>query len=114
MRWRLLLFLSVCAVGLIAGNVLASVDAGPTITFRPALDSIRLLHNPACGWVIYANSSKELDEYATVIPYATLVHIRVPWSRMEPAEGQYAWNNDPSFISFVKEIKRRGLRISLA
>jgi hypothetical protein len=88
-------------------------DIGRTITFSPTLDLNRNLHNPACGWVIYANSSKELEEYATVLPFATIVHIRVPWSRMEPAEGNFAWNNDSSFISFVEKIRQLGLRISL-
>jgi hypothetical protein len=110
----LFLFLvSAFAVSALAAAPSVATAAAGTVTFTQVPDPNRLLHNPACGWVIYANSIDELNQFARVIPYASLVHIRVPWSKMEPVEGVYAWKNDPAFSAFIKEIQRRGLRISI-
>lgn len=65
------------------------------VTFE---DNQAVLHNPGIGWHLYHNDGP--FSYATRLepaddladfPGLTIVYIRVPWSYIEPEEGQFNW-----------------------
>ncbi|MDQ8736429.1 hypothetical protein [Paenibacillus sp. LHD-38] len=78
------------------------------------------LRHPPKGWALY------LEEYGSSFPNAvtywnqqdpnmgkaSILYIRVPWSRMEPTEGHYAWNEDANFKLLTQMAKDRGLKLA--
>lgn len=92
----------------------------PTSTVTLTWDDKTTLRNPGMGWMIYAEEFAEpladADEFwATVDPYvneASILYLRLPWSRLEPTEGHYAWNEDDNYQSLVSGARKRGLRLA--
>lgn len=87
---------------------------------QPRLDRDSIIHNPGMGWALYAEEfEKPLADanwfWSQVDPYrksASVLYIRVPWSRMEPTEGHYAWKYDANFKRFLQGARDRGLRLA--
>ncbi|GHH99939.1 DUF4832 domain-containing protein [Neobacillus kokaensis] len=86
----------------------------------PKEDETSIIKNPAMGWVVY------LEEFGSpfpdaktfwnqVDPYlepASILYIRVPWSRLEPTEGHYAWNEDENYQKLIQMALDRGLKLA--
>lgn len=103
----------------------ANPDSSPSpavtvATVAPDLDTTNVLRNPGTGWVMYApevgDPFPNADEFwKNVGPYSdasSVVYMRIPWSRLEPTEGRYAWNEDANFISMIKQAKEHGQRLA--
>lgn len=97
------------------------VPAPAAITHKDfPIDTTTVFRNPGMGWLMYVeeygeNFPNPAEYWKTVDPYAskaTGLYIRVPWSRMEPTEGHYAWNDDPAFKALIAGAKKRGLKLS--
>jgi hypothetical protein len=88
-------------------------------TVRPTLDRDGLLRNPATGWMLYDDASgpvaqaaaywKAQDEAAR---HASIFYVRWRWAEAEPAEGRYAWRDDPNFKALIQAALDRGLRLA--
>ena len=97
----------------------ASADSS-TLTVELTWDDESTLQNPGMGWMIYAEEfgrplANEVDFWNTVDPYvehASVLYLRVPWSRLEPTEGHYAWNQDDNYQRLVSGARERGLRLA--
>ena len=98
-------------------------DAGadsPTAVFVPERDDEATLRNPGMGWMIYAEEFgtplADAEEFWGIVdPYvedASVLYLRLPWSRLEPTEGHYAWNEDDNYRSLVAGASERGLRLA--
>lgn len=94
-------------------------------TTLPKEDTTSIIKNPAMGWVLYVeefggggNTMVNMDAqtyWDTVDPHidaASILYIRVPWSRMEPSEGQYAWNVDENYKKLVKMAQDRNIKLA--
>lgn len=84
-------------------------------------DNGAVLENPGMGWVLHyydnvpANYGSRLEPSDTVdeFPGLTVVYLRIPWSYLEPAEGQYCWSVlDTAAQRWVSRGKKIALRIS--
>lgn len=103
-------------------------QSATTKTFEA--DTIRVLRNPCVGWAIYCegwefentwrahdpsvnpeNFWKQMDSI-WAHKYATHIYIRILWSALEPEEGKYAWMDNPEFIRFIEEARKRDLKLS--
>ncbi|MFD0716536.1 discoidin domain-containing protein [Paenibacillus sp. GCM10027626] len=88
--------------------------------FAPVEDKTGIIKNPAMGWAMYVEEFSgpliDADTYwQAVDPYrdaASILYIRVPWSRMEPAEGAYAWNVDENYKKLVDMALERKLKLA--
>ncbi|OAB43538.1 dockerin type I domain-containing protein [Paenibacillus antarcticus] len=91
----------------------------------PIEDTTSIIKNPAMGWMLYveefggpgnAMTGMTAEEYwETVDPHresANILYIRVPWSRMEPTEGHYAWNEDENYKKYVQGALDRNIRLA--
>lgn len=92
----------------------------PTAVFVPEWDDEATPRNPGMGWMVYAEEFgkplADADEFWGVVdPYveeASVLYLRLPWSRLEPTEGHYAWNEDDNYRSLVAGALERGLRLA--
>ncbi|MDQ6419687.1 S-layer homology domain-containing protein [Paenibacillus sp. LHD-117] len=99
---------------------LPGVPPADYATFAPLEDKTSIIKNPAMGWVLYVEEFPQplidAEEYwSAVDPYiepASILYIRVPWSRMEPEEGHYAWNEDENFKKLVDMALERNLKLA--
>ena len=74
-------------------------DAGPTATFQPQ-DNGQALVNPGMGWTLHfysnliENYGSQLEPSDTLDdwPGLSTIYLRVPWSFLEPKEGQFNWS----------------------
>ncbi len=81
-----------------AGGPAFSQPSAERITVKPA-DIGVALENPGMGWVLHfydnrpENYGSKLAPSDTVddFPGLTVVYLRIPWSYIEPAEGQFNW-----------------------
>lgn len=73
---------------------------GPEHNTVAPVDTGDALHNPGMGWVLYAYDH-HLDRYGARLapddtvedfPGVTTVYMAIPWSFLEPAEGEYDWS----------------------
>jgi hypothetical protein len=91
-----------------------------TVTIYPPEDSLSMLRNPATGWVLYgAENGNEPDSSAywsalwpEAVAAASIFYVRTLWSKMEPSEGRYAWNENARFKSLVQGAVDRGLTLA--
>lgn len=90
------------------------------VTVRPA-DTDEALVNPGMGWTLHfysnfiENYGSKLEPSDTVDdwPGLSVVYLRVPWSFLEPQEGQFNWSLlDTPAQRWIAKGKRIGLRIS--
>ena len=119
-----LLCLALVVVGLAvpaSGSGVAVASADPsTLTVTPKWDDEATFRNPGMGWMIYAEEFGEPladadDFWGTVDPYvedASVLYLRLPWSRLEPVEGHYAWTEDDNYKRLVAGARERGLRLA--
>ncbi|MBT2594032.1 discoidin domain-containing protein [Arthrobacter sp. ISL-72] len=97
-----------------------AASAPPTVTTTPTIDTTTVIKNPGMGWQLYAEEfSSPLADATTfwnqVDPYAsaaTTLYLRVPWSRMEPQQGVYAWNSDSNYKALVQGASSRGIKLA--
>lgn len=102
-----------------------------TVTFVP--DTVRVLDNPLCGWVMYLGKDwdRSQDENfweqrgydnmpadsgkitVRVSDYAKTAYLRTGWASMEPEEGEYFWKDPDSRLSrLLKSVMDRGLKVA--
>ena len=95
-------------------------DAGQQTTFQPQ-DNGQALVNPGMGWTLhfYSNAienygsklepSDTLDDW----PGLSTIYLRVPWSFLEPQEGQFNWSLfDTPTQRWVAKGKKIAIRVS--
>ena len=98
----------------------APTTAATMTTVTPERDTTSVLRNPGMGWMAYAeefdhalaNADEFWSEVGPNSAASSVVYLRIPWSRMEPAEGKYAWDVDENFKSFIKQAKDHGQRLA--
>ncbi|MDJ0315388.1 hypothetical protein QMG25_19390, partial [Arthrobacter sp. H35-D1] len=94
--------------------------AATMATVTPERDTTSVLRNPGMGWMAYAeefdhalaDADEFWDEVGPNSTASSVVYLRIPWSRLEPTEGRYAWNEDANFKSFIKQAKDHGQRLA--
>ncbi|MBD0834751.1 hypothetical protein [Aestuariibaculum suncheonense] len=93
-------------------------------------DTLRVLKNPAMGWVMY-NEGWELYPYyqnnykhmnvdhfwkdmdaVNASSVSNILYIRAVWSAFEPQEGKYAWDIDPNFKKLIEGAEKRHLKLA--
>lgn len=91
---------------------------------HPIQDHTRVIRNPAMGWVLYidAFSMYEIQEFPEAEAYwamqdgnvdmASIFYLRVPWSIMEPEEGEYAWHENENYQRMIQMALDRGLKLA--
>ena len=93
---------------------------GESIALQPRA-SRKLLHNPGTGWVMYIDhfdgdpfpeAEAFWRELEPVIPYISILYLRVSWSDMEPSPGRYAWIYDENFKALTHQALARGIRLA--
>ena len=93
---------------------------GESIALQPRA-SRKLLHNPGTGWVMYIDhfdgdpfpeAEAFWRELEPVIPYISILYLRVSWSDMEPSPGRYAWIYDENFKALTHRALARGIRLA--
>ena len=85
---------------LVSLSSLASAVEAPRVIVHPA-DTGKALDNcPGMGWVFHFYDNV-LDSYGSKLAYSdtvddfpglTTVHLRIPWSYIEPEEGKFNWS----------------------
>lgn len=91
--------LAAALVAVAASPLLAREVEPPMVTVRPS-DTGETLVNPAMGWVLHyydnvpANYGSRLAPSDTVdeFPGLSVAYLRIPWSYIEPEEGQFRWD----------------------
>ena len=86
------------ALVLVAGAARADLSAS-RMTVRPEMTSEALV-NPGMGWVYYHYDNSNWNYGADTAPGDTLdwfpgastVYFRMPWSDLEPEEGDFRWD----------------------
>lgn len=87
-----------------------------------------LPRNPGMGWMIYidqdestvteGNPGRYLDaglfwrEMEAPAAKAGILYLRLPWTELEPAEGQYAWEHNANYRAIISGALRRGLKLA--
>ena len=121
-----------------AGKVYSTgLDELTEITVTPDRTRI-LLTNPLSGWVTYSGIGSGLaDNYwelyddfdcadapdgtgkVSVWDYSNVLYIKADWSAMNPEDGVYIWEQDPSYSDFAYRLhylmdgaEERGLKIA--
>lgn len=99
----------------------AALAAGPDlVTVRPPDTGVGLV-NPGMGWVFHyydnvpTNYGSKLAPSDTVdeFPGLSVVYLRIPWSYLEPVEGQFNWSVlDSPAARWVAKGKQVALRLS--
>ncbi|MGM9735727.1 MAG: DUF4832 domain-containing protein [Candidatus Cryptobacteroides sp.] len=101
-------------------------------------DREKILHNPLSGWVLYTGIGSGLrDDFWTtydnfdckdaldgsgkvkVSEWSDVLYIKAAWSAMNPEDGVYIWEQDPSYSAPARRLKflvdgakERGMRIA--
>lgn len=114
-----------------------NLDALTQISVSPDRTRI-LLENPLSGWVTYSGIGDGLaDNYwdlyddfdcadapdgsgkVSVWDYSNVLYIKADWAAMNPEDGVYIWEQDPSYSDFAYRLhylmdgaKERGLKIA--
>ena len=135
-----ILFLSCVSLALLFADLAAasaadieapSRAAENTLTFTP--DTVRVLDNPLCGWVMYLGKDwdRSQDENiweergydrmpadsgrltVRVSDYASVAYLRTGWASMEPEEGKYFWKDPDSRLSrLLESVMARGMKVA--
>ena len=103
-------------------TVKAALPEDNTIV-RPVEDQTSFIKNPAMGWVPYMEDLRALDRdffvaedyFEELDPYlqsASILYLRLPWSLLEPSEGQYLWQVDDNFKKIINMALERGLKLA--
>lgn len=89
--------------------------SAPAKTVSPTRDTTAVLHNPAMGLVtytgIYPNGDIDMIHHPRTPDYSNILYIRVPWSRLEPTEGNYIWLT-PNFMKQIQSMRALGFRLA--
>lgn len=102
------------------------IDYPETTTVNPKYNSTALLRNPLNGWVMYTARDAalnywdketwvpELNKNVRIIDYASACYLRTSWALLNPADGQYAWEDPNSHTGkLIRGALDRGLPIAL-
>ncbi len=98
----------------------AAKYAGQQTTFRPQ-DNGQALVNPGMGWTLHfysnliENYGSQLEPSDTLDdwPGLSTIYLRVPWSFLEPKEGQFNWSLfDTPTQRWVPKGKKIAIRVS--
>lgn len=101
-----------------------TIPGNSIINVQPETE--KLIKNPLVGWAIYGTPGAgasfwtnfdninvpDLGKKIKIADYASELYIRVGWSDLEPAEGQYAWNNNDLMKMLISGAKERGLKLA--
>lgn len=114
--------LVLATVGLVCPEISALTAEEPdTWQIVYPQDNGAVLLNPEMGWVLHyydnrvENYGSRLEPSDTVdeFPGITVIYLRLPWSYLEPAEGQYCWSVlDTPAQRWIAKGKKIALRIS--
>jgi len=80
-------------------------------------DPARVLRNPLSGWVLYG-TGKPADDFWShyddlgVFEYAQTLYFRIGWHLLNPAEGVYGWDVDPTLRWMLDNARQRGLKLA--
>lgn len=98
-------------------------DCKTTVKISP--DRTTVLKNPLNGWVMYVSGTADPSYFDTKIyvpdlgrevyvrDYASACYIRTGWKNLNPAKGQYAWDDPTSSIGkLVNRAEELGLPIA--
>jgi hypothetical protein len=95
-------------------------DAGQQTTVRPQDNGLALV-NPGMGWTLHFYSNC-IENYGSILepsdtledwPGLSTIYLRVPWSFLEPQEGQFNWSLfDTPAQRWVAKGKKIALRVS--
>ena len=95
------------------------------VTIQP--DSLRILHNPLTGWVLYASMGvdaadfwaqydhmyiPELGHNVSVTDYAHTLYIRASWTDFNPQEDVYGWKIDSNLRAYIEGAYQRNMRLA--
>ena len=101
-------------------------------------DNEKILHNPLSGWVTYAGIGSGLKDNfwetydnfecadapdgsgkVKVSDWSDVLYIKAAWSALNPQDGVYIWEQDPSYSDAARRLhylingaKERGMRIA--
>ena len=98
----------------------AADEAGQQVTVQPQ-DNGQALVNPGMGWTLHfysnviENYGSHLEPSDTVDdwPGLSTIYLRVPWSFLEPQEGQFNWSLfDTPTQRWVAKGKKIAIRVS--
>lgn len=102
------------------GNNVLLLEDGQAVDLE--VDNTKPLINPGMGWIMYVEEFERAEGFAdpsaywnTVDPYkdsAAGVYLRIPWSRLEPTEGHYAWQDDQAYQAIINGAKERGIKLA--
>jgi len=107
----------ILALGL---NALSADEAPELVTLRP-IDTGAVLVNPDMGWVFHyydnvpSNYGSRLEPSDTLddFPGLSTIYLRIPWSYVEPSEGQFNWSVvDTPAQRWIAKGKRVAFRFS--
>jgi hypothetical protein len=105
----------------------------PVVAFSPTEKTSGTIHNPGLGLSVYIDGysgifSNKRPKYDNGLRYPELfwhyldsigaseklnvLYIRLPWSEMEPTEGEYIWNHDPKYLALIQGALDRNLRLA--
>ncbi|MCY1074118.1 discoidin domain-containing protein [Archangium lansingense] len=105
---------------LMLGALFIPDQAARAEVVTPVEDVSGFLRNPAMGWVLYLEDSSSGWPDPTLYwnqqdpnrHKASILYLRVPWSRMEPTEGNYVWNSDANYKQLIQMTRDRGLKLA--
>lgn len=91
---RIKKILLVCVIGLLCSNLFAA-----SVESKGLVDNKKALVNPDMGWTMhfYSNvlsnygSKLEPSDIVDYFPGVSTVYLRIPWSFLEPEEGEINW-----------------------
>ncbi len=91
--------------------------ASKTVVVQGSKDTTSVLHNPAMGWVYYNTYDRPFPAswWKQNEQQLSLCHIwywRDSWARLEPEPGHYAWNDDPQFKEYIRQILAHGFHLA--
>jgi len=117
-----------CIVACACQKPAAEVGEGgknDNVVVKTKINRKDVLDNPLNGWVMYASRSadasywdkkvyvSELGKDVKVIDYASACYIRTSWSSLNPADGEYVWNNPSSRLcQLIRGAQERGKPIA--
>lgn len=99
-------------------------SSSTTIKITP--EKKKNLRNPLTGWVMYASGNSpsnfwtnydnmivpELSNPVKVSDYANTCYIRTSWTILNPQEGVYGWDTNPSLKALIQEVRNRDMRLA--
>ncbi|MGQ9591926.1 MAG: DUF4832 domain-containing protein [Planctomycetota bacterium] len=113
-------FLFVATAGIASAAIAEAPEPPERLSVRPA-DTGEALANPGMGWTLHFYSNLIENYGSKLAPSDTLddwpglstIYLRVPWSYLEPREGEFNWSLlDTPAQRWIRKGKRIALRVT--